>query len=140
VDDAVVRLSVPATPAGVREAILAFEHFGRSRRVSSGTGWRVQLALDEILSNIVRHGTPSSPAIEMTFSFNAGTISVEIVDATGPFNPLRAPAPDTVSPLEAREPGGLGLSLVRRLMDETLYERRDDRNHFVMRCGPHADS
>ena len=138
-DDAVVRLSVPATPAGVREAILAFEQFGESRRVSSETGWRVQLALDEVLSNIVRHGTPSGPPIEMTFSFDAGTISVEIVDASGPFNPLRAPAPDTVSPLHVREPGGLGLMLVRRLMDETLYERRDDHNHFVMRCGPHAD-
>jgi len=130
---------VPATPAGVRQALQAFEEFGFTRRITPDVGWRVQLALDEILSNIVGHGTPSAPAIEMTFSCDAGTISVEIVDATGPFNPLRAPAPDTVSPLQEREPGGLGLTLVRRLMDETLYERRDDRNHFVMRCGPHAD-
>jgi serine/threonine-protein kinase RsbW len=139
VNDAVVSLSVPGTSSGVREAILAFEQFGRAHQVSRETGWRVQLALDEILSNVVRHGAPAALAIEMTFSLEAGRVSVEIVDATAAFNPLLAPPPDTVSPLESREPGGLGITLVRRLMDETLYERRNGRNHFIMRCGPHAD-
>jgi serine/threonine-protein kinase RsbW len=139
VTEAVVTLTVPGTTAGVREAILAFERFGRSHHVSRETGWRVQLALDEILSNIVRHGTPAAPAIEVTFSLDAGRISVKIVDPTAAFNPLLAPPPDTVSPLATREPGGLGIALVRRLMAETSYERRDDRNHFIMRCGPHAD-
>ena len=138
-DDAVVTLSVPADAAGVREALAAFERFGRAQRISPATGWRVQLALDEMLSHIVRHGSPDGLDIDMTFSFEGGRVSVEIVDATAPFNPLLAPPPDTVSPLEARAPGGLGLALVRRLMDETAYERRGDHNHFIMRCGPHAD-
>ena len=56
------------------------------------------------------------------------------------FNPLLAPRPDTTSALLDRQPGGLGLLLVRRLMDETLYERRNDRNHLLLKCGPdHAD-
>jgi serine/threonine-protein kinase RsbW len=139
VDDAVVRLSVPGTTAGVREAILAFERFGRVHQVARETGWRVQLALDEILSNIVRHGEPAALAIEMTFSLDAGRVSVEMVDATAAFNPLLAPPPDTLSPLETRQPGGVGITLVRRLMDETFYERRNGHNHFTMRCGPHAD-
>jgi serine/threonine-protein kinase RsbW len=139
VNEAAVTLSVPATLAGVREAILAFERFGHAHQVSRETGWRIQVALDEILSNIVRHGAPAAAAIEMTFSLEAGRVSVEIVDSTAAFNPLLAPPPDTVSPLESREPGGLGIALVRRLMDETLYERRNDHNHFIMRCGPHGD-
>ena len=138
-NDALVTLSVPATPAGVRQAILAVEQFGREHRVPADTAWRVQLALDEILSNIVRHGAPAGPAIDMTVSLEAGTVSIEIVDGTGAFNPLTAPPPDTASPLQARKPGGLGLVLVRRLMDETSYQRRGDRNHFVMRCRTHAD-
>ena len=138
--DAVLTLSVPATPAGVREAILAFEGFGRLHRLPSGTSWRVQVALDEILSNIVRHGAAAASAIDMTFTVNAGQqVSLQIVDAAAPFNPLLAPPPDTVSPLADRKPGGLGVMLVRRLMDEASYERRDNHNHFVMRCGPHAD-
>ena len=139
VNHAVVTLSVPGTPAGVREAILAFERFGRATGVPAGTGWRVQLAIDEILSNIVRHGAPGTANVDMTFSLDEGIVAVEIVDATAPFNPLLAPAPDTSRPLADREPGGLGIALVRKLMDETLYERRDNHNYFVMRCGPHAD-
>lgn len=136
---AVVTLSVPGTLAGVRQAILAFERFGRLHQVPAGTGWRVQLAIDEILSNIARHGAPGAAEVGLTFSLDAGIVAVEIVDATPPFNPLLAPPPDTSRPLVERAPGGLGIALVRRLMDETLYERRDNHNYFVMRCGPHAD-
>lgn len=132
--------TVADTMAGVRAAIAEFERFGRSHGVPRAAAWRVQLAIDEILSNIVRHASPRGPApIAMTFSLEDGVVAVEIVDSAEAFNPLLEPAPDTTSPLDERQPGGLGISLVRRLMDETLYERRDDRNHFVMRCLPHAD-
>jgi serine/threonine-protein kinase RsbW len=140
VNHAVVTLSVPGTVAGVRQAILAFEQFGRAHALPAGAGWRVQLALDEILSNIVRHGGPGAVApVGVTFSLDGGMVGVEIVDGTAPFNPLLAPAPDTSRPLHERQPGGLGIALVRQLMDETLYERRGHHNYFVMRCGPHAD-
>ena len=137
---AVETLSVPGTDSGVRQAILAFERFGRCHGVPDGTEWRVKLALDEILSNIVHHGTPDAcAAIDLTFSIVDNVAAVEIVDASGPFNPLLAPPPDTISALRERQPGGLGIELVRKLMDDTSYERRDNHNHFVMRCGPHAD-
>jgi serine/threonine-protein kinase RsbW len=140
VNHAVVSLSVPGTVSGVRQAILAFEQFGRSHEVATGTGWRVGLALDEILSNIVRHRAPDPRvAIDMTFSLDDDIVVVEIVDGTAPFNPLLVPAPDTSSPLHERRPGGLGIALVRSLMDDTAYERRDSRNYIVMKCGPHAD-
>jgi serine/threonine-protein kinase RsbW len=133
-------VTVPTTLAGVREAIAAFERFGRSNGVARGAGWRMQLALDEILSNVVRHAQPGEgTTLDMIFSLDEGMVGVEIVDKAGAFNPLLAPAPDTSSSLQDRQPGGLGIALVRRLMDETLYVRRDDRNHFVMRCGRHAD-
>jgi len=133
-------LSIPGTLAGVREAIGAFERFVRTHAVARGAAWRMQLALDEILSNVVRHAQPGEgAALEMIFSLDEGMVGVEIVDAAGAFNPLLAPAPETSAPLQDRQPGGLGIALVRRLMDETLYERRDERNHFVMRCGRYAD-
>lgn len=126
--------------AGVRQAIQAFEEFGRAHVVADGTRWRVQLALDEILSNIVRHGDEGSAAgVDLTFSLAGGVVAVEVVDQSRAFNPLLAPEPCTSGPLQDREPGGLGIALVRRLMDEALYERRHNRNYFVMRCGPHAD-
>jgi serine/threonine-protein kinase RsbW len=135
---AVETLSVPGTQPGVLQAIQAFEHFGRDHCVPRDAAWRFLLALDEILSNIIRHGAPG-PAIGLTFSIEGEAIAVEVVDRAAAFNPLQVPPPDTTAPLEARQPGGLGIALVRRLMDETCYERRNDENHFLMRWRPHAD-
>jgi serine/threonine-protein kinase RsbW len=134
-------LTVPGTLPGVRLAIEAFERFGRAHGLSDGAAWRFPLALDEILSNIVRHGLAGRPAtIDLTFSVDTEYVAVEIVDQAEAFNPLLAPPPDTSSPLEDRKPGGLGIALVRQLMDDTQYERRDERNYFTMRWRPNADS
>ena len=134
-------LSVPGTLPGVRLAIQAFERFGRAHGLSDGAAWRFPLALDEILSNIVRHGLAGRPAaVDLTFSVDGEYVAVEIVDQAEAFNPLLAPPPDTSSSLEDRKPGGLGIALVRQLMDDTRYERRDDRNYFTMRWRLNADS
>lgn len=134
-------LSVPGTLSGVRLAIQAFDRFCRAHGLSNGAAWRFPLALDEILSNIVRHGLAGRPAsIDLTFSVDTEYVAIEIVDEADAFNPLLAPPADTSSPLEERAPGGLGITLVRQLMDETAYERRDARNYFTMRWRPNADS
>lgn len=132
-------VSVPGALPGVREAVQAFEQFARTHDLPPGAAWRFLLALDEILSNIVRHGLAGrSGAIDLTFSIDEGWVAVEVVDSADGFNPLLAPAPDTSSPLDTRQPGGLGVALVRQLMDDIRYERRNERNHFLMRWRSHA--
>ncbi len=136
------RLSVPGTPPGVRQAIDAFERFGERVRMPRPARWRIQLALDEILSNIIRHGAgpaAGQPAIDVAFSFTEGVVGVEIVDSAAAFNPLLVPPPDTASALAVRPEGGLGIALVRYLVDEASYEWRENRNHFIMRCRAHDD-
>ncbi|MDQ1680371.1 MAG: serine/threonine-protein kinase RsbW [Frankiaceae bacterium] len=135
---AVETLSVPGTLPGVRQAVEAFEQFGRTNELPHGAVWRFLLALDEILSNSIRHGG-GRQAIELTFSIDEAIVAVEIVDAADAFNPLLAPAPDTGGGLDERQPGGLGIFLVRELMDDTRYERRDERNHFTMRWRTDGD-
>jgi serine/threonine-protein kinase RsbW len=127
-------VSVPGTTDGVRRAVEAFEAFSAAQALPSQARWRFLVALDEILSNIVRHGLDGRDGtIVLTFSLEAGVLATEVVDTAAPFNPLLAPPPDTTSPLEARRPGGLGIALVDNLMDQVRYERRDDRNHLVLR-------
>jgi anti-sigma regulatory factor (Ser/Thr protein kinase) len=92
--------------------------------------WRFQVVLDEILSNIVRHGYKGQEgAIGLTFSHDARTITVQVVDAAPPFDPSQAPAPDTTSPLETRRLGGLGVRFAESLLDGLSYERRGEENH-----------
>ena len=137
---AVQTLTVSGTLSGARDAVDAFERFGLAHRVPPGARWRFLLALDEILSNIVRYGLRDRHAdIHLTFASDGDAISIEIADGADPFNPLLAPAPDIASPLSERQPGGLGIALVRQLMTETHYEWRDDQNHFLMTWRPHAD-
>ena len=57
-----------------------------------------------------------------------------VVDDDGaPFDPLQAPEPDTSRPVEERPVGGLGILIVRRLMDEITYHRAGGRNRLTMR-------
>jgi serine/threonine-protein kinase RsbW len=126
-------VSVPGTIAGVGRAAAAFDEFCRDRGVPPEARWRFQVALDEILSNIVRHAYKhAGGTIALTFSHDSRAVSVEVVDSGPAFDPRQAPPPDTSSPLESRRPGGLGIVLAEELLDELAYERRDEHNHLKL--------
>ena len=126
-------VSVPGTTAGVGRAAAAFDEFCRDRGVPAEARWRFQVALDEVLSNIVRHGyKDAAGTIALTFAHDGRAVSVEVVDSAPAFDPRHAPAPDTTLPIEARRPGGLGIVLAEELLDEMAYERRDEHNHLKL--------
>jgi serine/threonine-protein kinase RsbW len=126
-------VAVPATDAGLRRAAEAFEAFTAGRDIPVSGRNRFLLALDEILSNIIRHGSPQPLArISLTFSIDRDVVSIQCIDSADPFNPLDAPAPDTTATLDARQPGGLGIALVRAMMDDVRYERRDGHNVLTL--------
>ncbi len=98
----------------------------------------VALSLEEVLSNVIRHGSaPGEDAqIKIRFSFRAehpGGIEIEVSDQAQPFDPLSLPEPDITAPLEERPIGGLGVFLVRKMMDDVSYHHADGRNHLVFR-------
>ena len=126
-------VSVPGTTAGVGRAAAAFDQFCRDHGVPPEARWRFQIALDEILSNIVRHGYKDrAGTIALTFAQDGSSVSVEVIDSAPAFDPRQAPPPDTSSPVEARRPGGLGIVLAEELLDELAYERRGEHNHVKL--------
>jgi anti-sigma regulatory factor (Ser/Thr protein kinase) len=130
------RLSVPATDAGIKAALSALERLWAEQGVSRAVTWPVEVSLDEVLANVVRHGLEGrgeSARVELELWFEPGDpprCEVRVADDGPEFDPLRAPAPDTTLGVEERPIGGLGIELVKRLMDEIQYERRDGRNHL----------
>ena len=102
--------------------------------------YHLNLALEEVVSNIIRHGYGEredgevSIAIELT----PEAIAVTVEDDGVAFNPLEHPGPDLTAPLEERKVGGLGVYLVRQLMDVVDYRAEGGRNilRMVMRIAP----
>lgn len=95
----------------------------------------MQVALDEVLSNILRNGFGDGlpHRIEVTLSVDRGGLTAEIEDDCAPFDPLGVPPPDLRGSLQERRVGGLGVHFVRKLMSEVRYARVGARNRLVLR-------
>jgi anti-sigma regulatory factor (Ser/Thr protein kinase) len=63
----------------------------------------------------------------------ADNLTVEIVDEGPPFDPLARPDPDITLDLEDRQPGGLGILMIRQFTDDVAYRREDGRNVLTIR-------
>jgi anti-sigma regulatory factor (Ser/Thr protein kinase) len=125
----------PGSTSGIRKAAEAFGEFAAGHGLGEDACWPFRVALDETLSNIVKYAYAGRPAgeIEVEFRISDGELSLAILDDGAPFDPLRAPRPDLGAALEHRRAGGLGISLLRGLMDSVAYERRGDRNRLVLK-------
>jgi len=113
-----------------------------------GKAHMVVLAVDEAVSNVMRHGghsvLTSSPLQPSEFQLNSGAIDVDIdsngirlqvliADGGPKYNPCSTPAQDAAERTLARSRGGMGLSIMRRVMDEIHYDRTpDERNELRM--------
>jgi len=114
----------------------AFTEFGRRHRLAPKILHDVNLAVEEILANIISYGYTDNREeheIKLGVSVQPGEVRVDVEDDGRPFNPLEAPEPDTTKPLEERTVGGLGIHLVRKLMDSLEYKRRDNKNFLTIK-------
>jgi serine/threonine-protein kinase RsbW len=89
------------------------------------------LAVDEAATNIMMHGYGSradtaDALIEVEVGFRHPLLSVYLRDQARPFDPTALPVVDELPPLTERGPGGLGIFLIRKTMDEMRYRRTPD--------------
>lgn len=106
------------------------EDFGARHDLPPATIFAVNLALEEVVSNVIAHGYDDAAAHRIGVELRAlgDAVEVAVEDDGRPFNPLTAAAPDVEVSLDERDVGGLGVLLVRKLMDDVTYERVADRN------------
>ncbi len=107
------------------------EHHG----LPSELVFRVTLVLEEIITNVISHGYEDEVEHEISvrLSWQDPDMKIEVEDDGRPFNPLEAPPPDIVKPLAERQVGGLGIHLVREMMDKLEYRRENDKNLLVLK-------
>ncbi len=90
---------------------------------------RLELAVEELVVNLCTHAySGRAGEIEVAVRRGNGQLLIEIIDEGTPFDPTASAEPDVALPLDQREPGGLGLLLVRRMTDGLLYSRDRGRN------------
>lgn len=84
----------------------------------------VQVALDEACTNIIEHAYDGDESgdIECTCRVRDGELEVTLRDQGCPFDPTGVPEPNLTASLDERQGGGLGVYLMRRLMDEVRFE------------------
>ena len=112
--------------------------------------FRLTLAVEEAVVNVIAHGLaglPSPPPITVRLVITGRSVAVEIIDAGPSFDPTSAPDPDLSLSLDDRSPGGLGIHLMRRMVDRLRYRRRagrnilrleSDRQHLARRRRPNS--
>lgn len=104
------------------------------RGIEEDALYDLRLALDEILANVIRHGygVGGNGTITVALELPGDRVRIEVSDAAPPFNPLDLPPPDLEAHPSERPAGGLGVFLVRRLMDSVRYDYENGRNRLFL--------
>lgn len=114
-----------------------------SREVAShpSLSYAIRLVSEEIIVNILNYAYPQQAEGYLTLCLwdEDGEITLEFIDGGIPFNPLDKADPDISLPLEQREIGGLGIFLVREMMDDVAYTYVNKENRLTIKrniCNP----
>ena len=95
--------------------------------------YNIQLATDEAATNMIEHSYENIPdgVIDLSCGMEGGQIRIVLVDYGEPFDPSAIPMPDLKADLSDRKIGGLGIFLMRKLMDEVHYEPKPDKSNVL---------
>ncbi|WP_281613221.1 SpoIIE family protein phosphatase [Flammeovirga sp. SubArs3] len=108
--------------------------FIEQNNIPENVGQKVQIILDELLSNMVKYAFDKvrQPDIKIKIIQEDNQLRIKISDNGIEFNPFILETPNTQLPLEEREQGGLGVHIVKSLANEYVYERSQDRNEITL--------
>jgi anti-sigma regulatory factor (Ser/Thr protein kinase) len=126
--------SVPGDATQLSTLTQFLQEFWSAAELPPANTVSFELALEEIFMNVVMHGSPAGqvPRVEVTLDLCDGCLTLMIEDDGPSFDPLSLAAPDVTASLEERRVGGLGVYLVRQMMDAVCYRRVGARNQLSM--------
>ena len=106
------------------------ETFGKQFGFSKKLIFEINLALDELFTNIISYGFKDDDehVITVTLTPQNDELCLCIEDDGRPFNPIDFETPDVTCSVEDCRIGGLGIHIMKRLMDEVCYQRCGDKN------------
>ena len=130
---------IPLTPdlSSITELEQSLEEFASTHELDMGLQNRLNLMLEELITNSVNYSLTavSGPELELSLSLEEQVVVARLEDNGPAYDPFReAPEADTTSSLDDRPIGGLGIYLTKKFADEYAYERVGERNRVTLRC------
>lgn len=129
-----LHLQLDADRASIQRLADAVEEFGLEQSWPPKLLFQTQLVLEELVTNVIDYGFQEGGGqVEVQILSSPESVTIDVTDDAWEFNPLsEATGPRLDAALEDRLIGGVGLHLVRAMMDELRYARKDGKNHLVL--------
>jgi anti-sigma regulatory factor (Ser/Thr protein kinase) len=112
-----------------------FESFATQHDIGGRLRYHLLVSIEEILTNIIKYGFDEQGVhpIHITFRLVLENVEMEFEDRGREFNPLEVEEPNLETAIEDRQLGGLGIHLVKKMVDVAQYRREGDRNILLLR-------
>ena len=110
------------------------EEIGNELSLAPDVVFNLNLVLEEAVVNVINYAYPKEEhqSIYLSASLREGTIVLILTDTGKEFDPTMAPDVDITLSADEREIGGLGIFLIRQIMNEVKYERIDGKNILTL--------
>lgn len=124
-----MKFTFDATIEGLAQAMSTLEETLVNAGCPIAAKTKLVVAMDEIASNIVHYSGAPDFDVEIDFPENPNAVRISFSDTGKAFNPLtEAQAADMTVPLAERQVGGLGMFMVKKMMDNVSYVHENGRN------------
>lgn len=126
-----MKKTLPRDVQALHDLFSFIAEFVRRERLSSSVQFSLDLVMEELFVNTVRYHPENPNDISIRLERKQNAITVTLVDHdVKPFDITKKGAYDTTKPIEERDPGGIGIHLVHRMMDRVNYEYKN-RNSII---------
>ncbi len=128
-----LKITAPATLEHLEGLVKSLSGCAKSQGFDPDKVYNIELAAEEVLVNIFRYAYPEEPGeVEVNCRMEGVDFILEITDSGIAFDMTQAPPPDREADIAERNIGGLGIFLVKTLMDDVRYRREDGRNILTL--------
>ena len=107
--------------------------FASVHQIDQAAAYAVNLAVEELFTNMVKYNAGTTDDILIAIDRNETELMVTMIDSGGErFDVTQSAEVDVTQSLESRQPGGLGLHLVKKMVDRLEYEYVNQQNRITL--------
>jgi serine/threonine-protein kinase RsbW len=117
----------------IGEVFAFLETFTDSQEIDEKTAFCINLVVEELFTNMVRHNEGGGDRITLSVERRSDRVHLELVDFdVEPFDPETAEVPPVDAGIEERRPGGLGIYLVKKMVDDLNYDYQTESRKMLV--------